>query len=133
MLAAQPCLAAEDPRDLGLREQHASAFAGVNLRVPLGDPKRAKPSARLQFTAASTVRDWRTGSTRTVRAHGFEIGTGRGRKPALYMGGHSTDELKTRLGVGASTTTTIVVAGVVVLALVVLAASKVPPQPDYDD
>jgi hypothetical protein len=116
-----------------MRERHASAFGGVNLRVPFGGQDAGKPQARLQLAAASTSRDLRSGSTLTNRAHGLEIGTGAKGKPALFMGGQNTAEMKTRLGVGGSTTTIIVVAGVAVLLLVVLAASQVPPQPDFDD
>jgi hypothetical protein len=133
LLAAQPCAAAEDYRDAGMRERHASAFAGVNLRLPLGGKQAGKPSARLQFTAASTIRDVRSGSTRTVRAHGLEIGSGEKGKAALYMGGQNTADMKTKLGVGGSTTTTIIIVGGVLLLLVILAASQVPPQPDFDD
>ena len=132
MLAAQPCAAAEDYRDAGMRERHASAFAGVNLRLPIGGKQAGKPTARLQLTAASTIRDIRSGSTRTVRAHGFEIGTGGKGKAALYMGGQNTAEMDTKLGIGGTTTTVIVVAGVLLL-LYILAASQVPPQPDFDD
>jgi hypothetical protein len=132
-LAAQPCAAAEDYRDMGMRERHASAFAGVNLSVPIGGRQAMKPSARLQLTAASTVRDIRSGATRTTRSHGFEIGGGEKGKPALYMGGQKTAEMKTKLGIGGSTTTTIIVVGGVLLLLYILAASQVPPQPDYDD
>jgi hypothetical protein len=133
ILAAQPCAAAEDYRDLGMRERRASAFAGVNLRLPLGGAKAAKPSARLQLSAATTVRDMRSGSMTTTRAHGFEIGTGAGGKPALYMGGQSRAEMKTKLGIGGTTTTVIVVGGVVLVLLVLFAASRIPPQPDFDD
>ena len=133
MLAVQPCAAAEDYRDAGTRERHASAFGGVSMRVPLGGGRAEKPSARLQLTAASTIRDVRSGATSTTRAHGLEIGAGGAGKPALYMGGRNTAEMKEKLGIGGKTTTIVVVAGVVVLLLVILAASQVPPQPDFDD
>jgi hypothetical protein len=133
MLAAQPCAAAQDLRDTGMRERHASAFGGLNLRVPFGGQQAGKPQARLQLAAASSVRDPRSGSTWTNRAQGLEIGAGKTGKPALFMGGQNTAEMKTKLGVGGSTTTIIVVGGVLVLLLVVLAASQVPPQPDFDD
>jgi hypothetical protein len=133
MLAAQPCGAAEDLRDTGVRERHASAFGGLNLRVPFGGREAGKPQARLQLAAASTVRDTRSGSTLTKRAQGLELGIAEKGKPALFMGGQNTAEMKTKLGVGGSTTTYIVVGGALVLLLVVLAASQVPPQPDFDD
>jgi hypothetical protein len=133
MLAVQPCAAAEDIRDGGLRERQVSAFAGVNLRIPIGGKQAARPSARLQLTAASTVRDLRSGSTTTTRAHGFEVGAGEKGGPAFFMGGEETAEMGTKLGIGGSTTTAIVIGGAVLLVLVIFAASKVPPQPDFDD
>ncbi|HEY7810886.1 MAG TPA: hypothetical protein VIA98_10945 [Allosphingosinicella sp.] len=131
--AAQPCAAAEDIRDSAMRERHASAFGGLSLRVPFGGSQAGKPSARLQFAAASTTRDPRSGSTSTRRADGLEIVAGDGGKPALHLSGRSTAEMKSQLGMSKSTTTIIVVGGVVLLLLVVLAASQVPPQPDFDD
>ena len=55
MLIAQPCLAASDLRDAGAAERRTSAFAGVRLRVPMGNPER--PSARLQLTTFHVYRD----------------------------------------------------------------------------
>ena len=133
ILAAQPCAAAEDVRDSGMRERHASAFGGFSLRVPFGGAQAGKPSARLQLAAASTVRDTRSGSTSTRRADGLEIVAGEGGKPALHMAGQSTAQMKTKLGLGKSTTTIVVAGGVLLLLLVVLAAAQVPPQPDFDD
>jgi hypothetical protein len=133
MLAAQPCAAAEDVRDSGMRERHASAFGGFSLRVPLGGAQAGKPSARLQFAAASTTRDPRSGSTSTRRADGLEIVAGQGGKPARHLSGQSTAQMKAKLGVSKSTTTIIIAGGVVLLLLIVLAASQVPPQPDFDD
>jgi hypothetical protein len=133
VLAAQPCAAAEDYPEAGARERRASAFGGLNLRVPIGGTDAGKPSARLQLAAASTVRDMRSGSTSTARAHGLEFGTDAEGRTAFYMGGQNTAEMKTKLGVGGSTTTIIVAGGVLLLLLVLLAASQVPPQPDFDD
>jgi hypothetical protein len=64
-LLAQPCAASElrDPAS-GMQRQ-SSAFAGLNLRLPLGQSGKAKPTARLQFTTAHTFREGRTGATQT--------------------------------------------------------------------
>lgn len=127
IFAAQPCIAADNHHDAGAREPLSSAFVGVNLRLPLGG-NAGKPSARLQFTAASTGRDTRSGSAAKIRAHGFEIGLRENGKPALYMGGQDAAEMKTKLGVrGSATTTVVVVGGVLLLFFILASATQAPP------
>ena len=89
-----------------------------------------KPSARLQLTSEFSTRSLQTGAVKTLRPAGLELGTGISGKPTLYIGGQSSREMQTRLGVGGSTTTTLLVVGGIILILVVIAATQVPVWPD---
>ena len=133
MLIAQPCAAAEDFRGTSGLERRASAFAGMNVRLPLGAAERSKPTARLQLTTAVTSRDSRTGGMETLRAQGLEIGAGKAGKPALFVGGQEASELKQKHGLKSTTGTILLVGAAVVVGIYLLAALTVPPQPDFDD
>jgi hypothetical protein len=116
-IAAQPCAAAS-----GYSERSSSAFAGLNIRMPLGEA-RARPVARLQFTAGYNLRDVRSGSTETFRAKGLEIGAARNGKPNFYLNGHSTADMQRRFGANGSTGSTLLIVGGVLLAVVVIAVA----------
>jgi hypothetical protein len=121
-LLAQPCAAQELRDSAGGMQRQSSAFAGLNLRLPLGLASRAKPTARLQFTTTHAFRDARTGATQTWKAQGLEIGGGKQGKPALYLNGQSTADLQKRLNANGTGKTLLIVGGVVLVAVVVAAA-----------
>ena len=118
ILAAQPCIAASDSI-----EQRPAAFAGLNFKAPMGNAKATRPTARLQFTTSRDFRDSRTGAAESVRAPGLEFGTGKRGKPALFLNGQDSAQVRQKMNAGGSTTTWVIVGGVAVLALVVLAAA----------
>jgi hypothetical protein len=98
--AAQPCLAAEDLRDLGNPVHRSGAFAGGSVRMTLGGKDEArKPQARLQMGFTHHARDMRSASPgQTLRIASFELGASEKGKPAFYMGGHTLGEMKQKLG-----------------------------------
>lgn len=120
VLAVQPCAAASF--ESGTSAGTPSAFAGVNVRLPLGQAK-ARPEARLQFTSAYTVRDVRTGAVESFKAKGLEIGAARNGKPTFFLNGQSGAAMQKRLGMNGSTGTTVLIVGGVLLALVVVAVA----------
>ncbi len=130
MLMAQPC-AASDVRDAQATQRQSSAFAGLNVRLPLGQAQKAKPTARLQLTTSYRFRDERTGVTQTFRAQGLEIGGAKGGKPTLYLNGQSTADMQKKLGIGGTGTTLLIVGGIV-LVLVIVAASSASVFPDCE-
>lgn len=132
MLAAQPCAAAEDMRHFSNSERRSAAFGGVNIRLPLGQGVRSKPTARLQLTSTHTYRDNGSGAVRVFSPSGLELGASEKGKPTLYVGGQHPAEIKKKLGIGGTTTTLLVIGGVI-LILAVVAASSTPPQVDFDD
>ena len=126
--AAQPCLAAEDFRDLSMLEHRSSAFAGARFRVPLGGGRdREAPSARLQLGVDHVYRDRRTGASAvTHRTSGIELGVSRRGAPALFVGGAPARDLERRLGVSTGGAIAIGV-GVTLVALLALVAASDPP------
>lgn len=123
VLTAQPCVAATDRHFSEATPARSSAFAGLSVRLPLGQAKPAKPVARLQLTTAFSVRDARTGLVRSSKANGLELGALRSGKPALYLNGRSAAEYKTKLGVSGTTKTVLIVGGLLLVGVVVLAAA----------
>ncbi|HEX8624691.1 MAG TPA: hypothetical protein VF782_06390 [Allosphingosinicella sp.] len=124
-LAAQPCAAADDLRDSNPIQRRTAPFAGIGLSLPLSGPARAKPSARLQFTAARPA-----GGTfgRGGAAPGIELGLAKTGKPAFYIGGRPTADLGRRLDLGGSKGTILIVVGAIVV-LVLIAAAVADAQP----
>jgi hypothetical protein len=127
-LAAQPCAAAGAFQDFGANERRSAAFAGLKLNVPMGQAKRAKPTARLQLTSTHQFRDSRTGEMRTLSPAGLELGASAQGMPVLFVGGQDAAAVNKELGIGGTATTLLIVGGVV-LVLLVVAASSVPPGP----
>lgn len=125
LLAAQPCAAAEDLRDTGSAHRRTAPFAGIGLSLPLSGPARARPSARLQFSAARPAGG---GVARPGSAAGLELGLGKAGKPAFYIGGRPAGDLGRRLNLGGSKGTVLIVVGGVVL-LVLIAAAVAGAQP----
>jgi hypothetical protein len=101
----------------------------MNVRLPLDSSTRAKPSARLQLTAAYSAIDARTGAIQTLKGQGLELGAGAKGKPAFYLNGRNTAEMKQKLELGGSTGTILLVAGAALVVLVVVAFASTPP--DY--
>ena len=128
-MAAQPCLAADDTRDAGAGERRSAAFAGLSVRVPVGGGGSREPTARLQISTTHEVRDARSGSVRSFRPAGLELGLVAKGKAALYLNGQETKAIERKLGIGGSTTTLIVIGGIVVLVLVVAAVASAAPTP----
>ena len=95
-MLSQPVLAAQAFRDTGAQEQRSGAFAGLNLRVPLGSREAARPTARLQMT---TTHQYRSASSfRSVRPDGIEFGlTGKGNAD-VYVGGARIADTEKKLG-----------------------------------
>jgi hypothetical protein len=123
IFAAQPCAAADDIRDSGAGDRSVAAFAGMSLRLPVGEARRARPTARLQFTTSYAVRDARTGSTATFRAPGLEIGAGKAGKAAFFLNGEKAADVQGRMGLGGTGTTLLVVGGVLLGVVVVALAA----------
>jgi hypothetical protein len=122
LLAAQPCLAAEDYRESRSGQVRTGAFAGVTLDVPLDrSASSRRPAARLQLTSIREVRE-ANGATRTWRAEGVQLGADRRGRPALTIAGRNPLDERERLGIGGSTGTTVLIVGGIVLIVVVLAS-----------
>jgi hypothetical protein len=127
IIALQPCAAAEDFRAFSATHRQTSAFAGVNVRLPLDSGARVKPSARLQLTSAYYAMDARTGAVQTLKSPGLELGTGAKGRPTFYLNGQNTAEMKQKLELGGSTGTILLVAGAALVVLVVVAFASTPP------
>lgn len=118
VLAAQPCAAAADTA--AWDEPRLPAFAGLSIRMPLGNTKAALPSARLQLTTSYHLRDDRTGSVQTLKANGLEIGASARGTPSLYLNGQSTAEIKEKVRLSGSSDTATIVLGVALVVVGVL-------------
>ena len=126
MLSAQPCLAAQDLRELGGGERRTGTFAGMNVRMALGGRAASKPTARLQLGMTHSYRNQQSGMhPQTTRVASLEFGASRSGKPSLFLGGQEVGDAQKKLGIGGSTgTALLVVGGVAVVALVLLAAAR---------
>jgi hypothetical protein len=112
-VAPAPCSAADDMRALSHQGRQSAAFAGANIRLPLGGNRAAKPTARLQLGMID-----RTRGTPAVRAGGLELGlSGRG-KPEMFVAGRSTGELRERMKLDGSMGSTVPIVFGVVLVVV---------------
>ena len=120
MTLAQPSAAQGVQRSYA--EQGPSAFAGVNLTIPLGSRDRSRPSLRLQLAARDTAQEGSIPSM-NFQARGLEVGFGDTGKPALFVNGRSAAEVHDRLGVGGSSGQTVLIEGGILLAVVVLAVA----------
>jgi hypothetical protein len=134
MLAASPCLAADDIRDAGSGGLAVGAFAGGSVRLPFGGRDAGKPSPRLQLTTIHYQADRQSSFVRGHRSAGLELGVADGRKPALFMMGQDVSQMKRRLGFGGGSTALYIIGGVAisVAAAVLLLdgdGSNAEPQP----
>jgi hypothetical protein len=135
MLIGQPCLAADDMRNMGGGERRSGAFAGLNLRVPVGKGNPEKPSARMQLTTTHEYRNASGEVLRAYRADGLELGLRRTGAASLRIAGQDLRATKERLAMNGSTKTYLIVGGVVLVVVVlaaVVAAHSVPAV-DFDD
>jgi hypothetical protein len=113
MAAATPGLAADDFRDTGNFERRGGAFAGANLRMPLGT-KAATPTARLQLMMTHSFENRQSASpSRTLKAAGFELGISGTKAPALFLNGQNIAQAKRKLGINGSRNTLLIIGGVV--------------------
>jgi hypothetical protein len=120
-LAAQPCAAAGDPRDMGATVTRTGAFAGATVRLDLSGRSAAKPSARLQLGMTQTHENSVSPAlSRTTRGAVLELGASDRGAPVLFVGGQKMKDLKTRAGLQSSTGTILVVLGAVAAAAVLL-------------
>ena len=115
VLGAQPALAAEPA---GSGATRTSAFAGVQLRLGLGETKRVAPTARLRLGLTHNSADYRSGAW-ARDGGGLELGLTKLGRPDLYVGGQSVRGLRQRLGLAPAATALIVVGGAAVGALAV--------------
>lgn len=122
-LVAQPAMAAEDIGAVSAGERHSAAFAGLNLRLPLGRAGAGeKPSARFQLSMTHEYRDASGATLRRHQSRGLELGLGSKATPAYFVGGRKLGGEDARLRMSGGKTTWLIVGGVVVLAVVILAA-----------
>lgn len=127
LLMVQPCLAAQN--NFAAPETRTAAFAGLQLRLPLGQKERAKPVARLQLSSAYYAHTRSGAFVQTHRPSGVELGAGKAGKPALYIGGQGTAEIEKKLNVGGSSSTLLIVGGVLLVVLVLAAVASAQPTP----
>lgn len=115
VLAAQPCLAADDMRAVGNVERGTAAFAGASVKMPLGSRSAAKPSARLQLGMRHVYRDPAGRSPSQVRQVGLiELGSPGGARPALFVGGRNMTDVKRNRGLVGTTGTLLFAAGIAI-------------------
>lgn len=135
MLAAQPCLAADDIRELGMVEHRSAMFAGANVRLGFGGPQRQAPAARLQVGMTHIYQDRRSASPATVyRLSGFELGASRRGAPSLSIGRADVREFERRLGLSTGGAIAIGAGAVVaVLAIAFAAGGETVPDDFLDE
>ena len=126
-LIAQPCLAAEPMHYSTGSGARPAAFAGVQVRVPLRYKSTTKASARLQLGSAYYTRAQSGALVQTGRSVGLELGAGKTGKPALYIGGQDSAEMKEKLNLDGTTTTLLIVGGVVLVVVALAAVASAMP------
>jgi hypothetical protein len=96
--AASPCLAASDQRlQWQGVERRSGGFAGLAFKMPLGSAGKATPTARLKLGLTQTNRAAGSAVPLSTSFQGSALEVGLlGRKPMLFLGGHSTKSLKQR-------------------------------------
>jgi hypothetical protein len=127
ILMVQPSLAAASTSNFGTGETRTAAFAGVQVRMPLGQKERAKPVARLQLSSAYYTRQRSGAFVQTHRTTGLELGIGNGSKPAVYIQGRDAAEVKQQLNLSGTTTTLLIVGGVVLVVVILAAVAGATP------
>jgi hypothetical protein len=121
MLGAQPCLAAQDVLERGVPHRSSAAFAGVALKLPLGQPT-AEPNLRLQVGFTHNYKYAGAAAPALVQTVSMlEFGTTRSGTPILLIGGQDYRQVQQRLRVNGSTGTTLLIAGGVLAVVVIVA------------
>jgi len=124
-LAAQPCAAAADPRDIGAIATHTGGFAGAAVRLDLSGRKAARPTARLQLgVTRSYENSFSPALSSTTRGAVLELGASDKGAPVLFVGGQKMKDIKTRAGLEGSTGTVLLVVGAVAAAAVLVAMAS---------
>jgi hypothetical protein len=135
MLIAQPCFAAGELQSDGATERRSGAFAGVRLRLPLGEGNPERASARLQLTTSHEYRNASGATVRSIRPDGIELGLRDRSRLSWRIAGQDMGRQDERLGVSGSTKTLLTI-GVIIVAVVVLipvlTADEL-PVPDFND
>ncbi|HEX9931395.1 MAG TPA: hypothetical protein VGB08_00970, partial [Allosphingosinicella sp.] len=130
MLAAQPALAADDFRELGAAGSRRAGFAGIQLRMSLGEDRPAPPTARL---ALGVTHYGATGATlqRGSFTPTLELGLTRTGRADLHVAGQRLTDVQRRLGIApvAAAIVGIAAAGA---AVMVVAASSGDDEDDLD-
>jgi hypothetical protein len=119
MLAAQPALAADlTGGDHGAIETRGAAFAGLRLRMSIGERRPEPPSARLALGMTYLQSDGRS-MVQARSGSTLELGlTGRG-SPDLYLSGQRLSAIQHRLGLAPVATALLVVGSVAASGLAV--------------
>ena len=121
MLIAQPCMAAEEIRDLFRLQSRPAPYAGATFRLNFGGARKATPSLRLHAGMVRSQEDRGTmSSTNSLQVSALEVGVSREGLPIFYVAGQDARNLEQRLGIKGSTgKTLLIVGGVLVLVVVV--------------
>lgn len=95
LLLAQPCLAADDFREVQGVERRSAAFAGASFRLRLGGDAVSPPTLRLKLATRHVYESQNTAAPTQVREFSaVELGLTKTGKPAPYVAGQSTAEIK---------------------------------------
>jgi hypothetical protein len=121
-LTAQPAGAAAATITSYTTESRTAAFAGVQLRLPIGQGAHARPTARLQLSSAYYTRQQSGSFVQSRKGSVLELGADNGGKPALFINGHQTRDIQQKVNMSGTTKTVLIVGGVLLVAVVVLAA-----------
>jgi hypothetical protein len=115
-----PCFA-QDNMSFAHSEQRTGAFAGVNLRLELGQHRRAKPVARIALGLARETGGGAASDTRRNSIPTLELGLKKSGGPELFIAGQPTARVNERLGArGLRLSPVEIVFGVTLLAVGVL-------------
>nr|WP_295370402.1 hypothetical protein [uncultured Sphingosinicella sp.] len=116
-ICAQPCLAAEDHRELQFGETRRAAFAGTAFRLELGRVAKA-PTARLQVGMRSVSAGAQSSAaTRTSHMPALEIGLGGRETGSLFIAGRPARQIEKKLGMLDTAETAMLVGAVVFVAV----------------
>ncbi len=115
-IMGQPVSAGTHVADVQAVEQRSAAFAGLNIRMPLGVRATTRPDARLKLGVTHRLSSGRSGMTDRVQDRAvLELGLARTGKPLLFLAGQDTAKVESKLGVN-GTETALLIAGGVLLA-----------------
>ena len=119
MLGAQPAAAADNFRDAGTGPRQTAAFAGLSVRMDLGQRSTA-PVARMKLSLDQVQGTTRSGWQR-MDGQAIELGFSPKGKTELYFAGQSLTGLQQRFGIAPLTA---VLVGVGALSVGAIAVSE---------